>query len=54
MPPGVYAISVNNLVNLKRRVLLDGEDPKLDWLERFRPTDRVGYSIYIYRFPPAF
>jgi hypothetical protein len=54
VPPGVYAISVNQLVNLKKRVLLDGEDPKLDWLERFRPADRVGYSIYIYRFPPAF
>ena len=51
-PPGVYALSVNHLVNLKKRVVLAGEDPNLDWLARFRPVDRVGYSIYIYNFPP--
>ncbi|HEY2932933.1 MAG TPA: phospholipid carrier-dependent glycosyltransferase [Acidobacteriota bacterium] len=49
-PDGVYVISVNNLVGLKRMVL-SGEDPNVDWLERFRPSHRVGYSIYIYRFP---
>ncbi|MBI4168981.1 MAG: hypothetical protein HY510_03490, partial [Acidobacteria bacterium] len=51
-PPGVYAVSVNHLVNLKLGVQY-GDDPNLDWLERFRPADRVGYSIYIYRFPPS-
>ena len=50
-PPGVYAISVNHLVDLKRRVVLRGEDPLLDWLGRFTPSDRVGNSILIYRFP---
>ncbi len=49
-PPGVYAISVNKLIDLKKRVLLEGRDPRLDWLDRFAPSDRVGYSIYIYRF----
>jgi hypothetical protein len=49
-PPGVYAISVNNLIDMKKRVALAGDDPRLDWLERFRPADRVGFSIYIYRF----
>jgi hypothetical protein len=51
-PPGVYALSVNHLVNLKLAVEY-GDNPNLDWLERFRPAARVGYSIYIYRFPPA-
>ena len=47
-PPGVYAISVNNLVALEQ----PGQDnPNLDWLRRFQPADRIGYSIYIYRFP---
>jgi hypothetical protein len=49
-PAGVYAISVNHLVDMKKRVVLEGADPRLDWLARFRPADRVGYSIYIYRF----
>jgi hypothetical protein len=49
-PPGVYALSVNHLVNLKKRVVLGGDDPNLDWLARFRPSDRVGYSLLIYRF----
>jgi 4-amino-4-deoxy-L-arabinose transferase-like glycosyltransferase len=49
-PPGVYAVSVNHLVNLKKRVVLAGDDPNLDWLARFHPTDRVGFSIYVYAF----
>lgn len=49
-PPGLYALSVNNLVGAKRLIAL-GEDPMLDWLRRFEPVARVGYSIYIYRFP---
>ncbi len=49
-PAGVYAISVNRLIELKRRVLLAGDDARLDWLERFRPTARVGGSILIYDF----
>jgi len=49
-PAGTYAISVNNLIEMKKSVVLGGGDPNVDWLARFRPADRVGYSIYIYRF----
>jgi 4-amino-4-deoxy-L-arabinose transferase-like glycosyltransferase len=54
-PTGVYAISVNNLVRLKADLSfsLGAGNPNLDWLRRFRPSDRVGYSIYIYKFPQA-
>lgn len=54
-PSGVYAISVNNLVRVKSYLSssLYSEKPNLDWLRRFRPSDRVGYSIYIYKFPKA-
>jgi hypothetical protein len=43
-------VSVNRLIDMKKAVAIDGADPRLDWLDRFRPTDRVGNSIYIYRF----
>jgi hypothetical protein len=49
-PPGVYAVSLNRLIDMKKAVALDGADPRLDWLDRFHPADRIGYSIYIYRF----
>jgi hypothetical protein len=48
--PGVYALSVNRLIDMKKAVKVDGADPRLDWLDRFRPAERVGGSIYIYRF----
>jgi len=47
----VYAVSVNDLIALKRRVVMQGADPRLDWLSRFEPTARVGCSILVYRFP---
>jgi len=41
--PGVYAISASNL----QGVLLD--DPDIfDWFRRRQPTDKVGYSIFVY------
>ncbi|HUD70557.1 MAG TPA: hypothetical protein VMQ62_01235, partial [Dongiaceae bacterium] len=49
-PPGVYAFSVNRLIDMKKSVVLHGEDPRVDWLARFTPSERVGASIYIYRF----
>ena len=54
-PAGVYAISVNNLVRIKSYLSSrpHGENPTPDWLRRFKPSDRVGYSIYIYKFPEA-
>jgi hypothetical protein len=45
--PGTYAISVHLLVRLKR--LASRGDARLDWLSRYRPVGRAGYSIYIYR-----
>lgn len=47
-PQGVYAISVNNLVALEQP---GQSDPRLDWLRRFQPIDKIGYSIYVFRFP---
>ena len=52
-PAGVYAISVNRLVELKRRVMLGGENPRLDWLDRFTPVAIAGSSIFVYRIPGA-
>jgi hypothetical protein len=47
--PGTYAISVSLLVRFRRLAATYG--PDLDWLSRFEPVARAGYSIYIYRFP---
>jgi 4-amino-4-deoxy-L-arabinose transferase-like glycosyltransferase len=53
-PPGIYAISINNLTNIKLLTALRKfPDSKRDWLSRFKPSDRVGYSIYIYKFPQS-
>jgi 4-amino-4-deoxy-L-arabinose transferase-like glycosyltransferase len=46
-PPGVYAISVNHLVELE---VPDQKDSRLDWLRRFQPSEKIGYSIYVFRF----
>lgn len=52
-PAGIYALSVNHLVGIKRDKLWLEQpfDPKMDWLKRFQPSDRIGYSIYLYKFP---
>jgi len=47
--PGTYAISVHQLVRLRRLVPRFG--PDIDWLRRFRPVGRAGYSIYVYEVP---
>lgn len=44
--PGIYAISVSNLV--ANRGLRQQYGAGVDWLERFEPVARAGYSIYIY------
>ncbi len=46
--PGVYAVSVMWLVRGRLQARLEGA--KSDWLDRYAPIDRVGYSFYIYRF----
>ena len=53
--PGVYAISVNDLTGVMRDMAARRRpfDSRMDWLHRYRPSGRIGYSIYIYRFPSA-
>ena len=48
--PGVYAISSHNLVNF-RKSAFELNRPDIDWLARYKPFDRAGPSIYLYRFP---
>ncbi len=50
--PGVYPISTMALV--RGRLTARSEGAHSDWLDRYRPVDRVGYSFYIYAFgaPP--
>ncbi|MGE5303903.1 MAG: ArnT family glycosyltransferase [Alphaproteobacteria bacterium] len=52
-PAGFYALSVNQLIGIKREQLWLNQpaNPAMDWLRRFKPIARVGFSIYIYRFP---
>ena len=47
--PGAYAVSAHSLVSFRKLGRRTGL--ALDWLTRYRPVDRAGYSIYIYQFP---
>jgi 4-amino-4-deoxy-L-arabinose transferase-like glycosyltransferase len=47
--PGVYAVSAHMLVWM-RKIQRERADV-VDWLARYRPIARAGYSIYIYEFP---
>lgn len=46
---GTYAVSAHNLTMLRKLQHLHGYD--IDWLSKYQPIDRIGYSIYIYRLP---
>lgn len=46
--PGWYAISAHHLVHFRKLHLVTGQD--VDWLVKYRPVDRAGWSIWIYRF----
>ena len=46
---GYYAVSVHNLAWFRKLQKRLGADA--DWLTKYEPVDRVGYSIYIYQFP---
>jgi hypothetical protein len=46
--PGLYAVSAMGLV--RGRLSARTEGAASDWLDRYRPVARVGYSFYIYRF----
>ena len=45
-PPGIYAISVHNLIG--NTALRRDYGPKADWLRSYKPIGRAGHSIYIY------
>ena len=47
--PGHYAISAHNLVWLRKIKQRTGQD--IDWLTKYEPVARAGYSIYLYNFP---
>lgn len=46
--PGIYAVSVQNLINAMD--LRKEYGPDVDWLRRYTPVAHAGYSIYIYKF----
>ena len=48
--PGLYAISAHYLAYFRKLQALDGADA--DWLVKYEPIDRIGYSIYLYRIAP--
>jgi hypothetical protein len=47
--PGFYAISAHNLAWLRKIKQRTGQD--IDWLSKYEPVSRVGFSIYLYNFP---
>jgi hypothetical protein len=49
--PGYYAVSAHYLVYFRKVSVLSGLD--VDWLKKYTPADRAGYSIYVYHFPPS-
>ncbi len=46
--PGVYAVSAHILVSFRKVKAKTGAD--IDWLTKYKPIARAGYSIYIYKF----
>jgi hypothetical protein len=50
-PPGLYAISAHYLAYFRKLAALAGADS--DWLTRYQPVARAGYSIWIYRIGDA-
>jgi hypothetical protein len=45
---GIYAVSVHILVAFRKYKAMTGAD--IDWLTKYKPIARAGYSIYIYKF----
>ena len=46
---GLYAVSAHVLVYFRKLGKRLGRN--LDWLMKYEPIARAGYSIYVYRFP---
>ena len=47
--PGLYAVSTHLLI--RGECYAETRGVKTDWLSRYRPEGRVGYSFYLFRFP---
>jgi 4-amino-4-deoxy-L-arabinose transferase-like glycosyltransferase len=47
-PPGVYAVGTHLLI--RGRWYAQQRGLKTDWLDRYEPIGRVGYSCYVFRF----
>ncbi len=41
--PGIYVVSVNNLLNIFSR-----DKDRFSWLKKYKPKDKIGYSIFVY------
>ena len=46
--PAVYVVSAHMLVFFEKVARVRG--PQCSWLRRYRPVDRVAYSMYVYDF----
>ena len=49
--PGTYAISAHSLIWFRKLQKKYPIKTNIDWLTRYKPIGRAGYSIYIYQFP---
>lgn len=49
---GYYAISAHYLTWFRK--IQKQHNLDIDWLTKYHPIDRIGYSIYIYKFPQSF
>lgn len=47
--PGVYAVSTHMLVRGEYDAMMEGANS--DWMTRYEPIARIGYSIYLFEFP---
>jgi hypothetical protein len=47
-PPGLYAVSTQSLIRGKLAARTAGMNT--DWLFRYKPLDRIGYGLYIFKF----
>jgi len=47
--PAVYAVSIHFLI-YRRLLMATNGDQRMDWLVKYKPSARAGYSIYIYDF----
>jgi hypothetical protein len=48
--PGLYAVSAHLLQRPSLTKTPGYESLRFDWLDRFTPVERIGWSIYVYRF----